>query len=218
MEQFPISIGKRRQGSRAASVALNVILILFVLIIVFELTFFSRFKRFYVVGQSMYPTLTGADYTYNSVGERIIEAGGDYVYADTAATPQRGDIVVITTSNSGSLATIIKRAIAFGGEKVELVDGALYIDGALIEEPYVSPENNQSERNTYPETLVPEGYVFVLGDNRDNSNDSRGDYGMIALSDIVGIVPEWSMNMRGFITPISTFFDFTLPSVFSGCN
>ena len=218
MEQFPISIGKLRQGSRAASVALNVILILLVLIIVFELTFFSRFKRFYVVGQSMYPTLTGADYTYNSVGERIIEAGGDYVYADTATTPQRGDIVVITTSNSGSLATIIKRAIAFGGEKVELVDGALYIDGALIEEPYVSPENNQSERNTYPETLVPEGYVFVLGDNRDNSNDSRGDYGMIALSDIVGVVPEWSMNMRGFITPISTFFDFTLPSVFSGCN
>lgn len=218
MEQFPISIGKRRQGSRVASVALNVILILLVLIIVFELTLFSRFKRFYVVGQSMYPTLTGADYTYNSVGERIIEAGGDYVYADTAATPQRGDIVVITTSNSGSLATIIKRAIAFGGEKVELVDGALYIDGALIEEPYVSPENNQSERNTYPETLVPEGYVFVLGDNRDNSNDSRGDYGMIALSDIVGVVPEWSMNMRGFITPISTFFDFTLPSVFSGCN
>ncbi len=169
----------------------------------------------------MYPTLTGADYYYNSRGERVIESGGDYVYADTYSSPQRGDIVVITTDNGmGGRTTIIKRAIAFGGESVELVEGVLCIDGEEITEDYVSAENNDPDNiyNTFGPATVPEGCVFVLGDNRNVSIDSRDHYGMIELSDVVGVVSGWSLDLRGLITPVSTFFDFTLPGVFSGCG
>ena len=62
MESFPISIGKRRSG-RAAGVAINIILVVLIVIILAEIVFFSRFRRFYVVGESMYPTLIGAERT-----------------------------------------------------------------------------------------------------------------------------------------------------------
>ena len=218
MEEFPISIGNKRRG-RASSIAVNILLVVLVIIILLELTFFSRFKRFYVVGDSMYPTLTGADYYYNSSGERVINSGGDYVYADTAAQPNRFDIVVITTDNGrGGETTIIKRAIAFGGETVELKSGVLYIDGQLIDEPYAVYNDPDNEYNTYGPAAVPEGCVFVLGDNRNVSIDSRDHYGMIDIDDVVGIVEEWSLNMRWLVTPFSSFFDFTLPGIFSGCG
>ncbi len=208
MEEFPISIGYRKRN-RVFDFAVNAILVVLIIIILLELTFFSRFKRFYVVGTSMSPTLIGAD-DYNT-------AGGDYVYVDTYAVTERFDIVVIDV---GSGKYIIKRVIAFGGECVELIDGVLYIDDQQIDEPYVSPENNSAELdyNTYGPVTVPEGYVFVLGDNRNVSRDSRDSkYGMIDVDDIVGVVEEWSLELRWLITPFSTFFDFTLPGIFSGC-
>ena len=170
-----------------------------------------------MVGDSMSPTLTGGEYS----GLNIILPGGDYVYADTAATVSRFDIVVITTDNgSGGETTIIKRAIAFGGEEVELDRGVLYIDGREISEPYVSPENNTpgNSYNSFEATVVPDGCLFVLGDNRNVSVDSRDHYGMIDMDDVVGVVGEWSLGLSRLFTPINTFFDFTLPSVFSGCG
>lgn len=215
MEEFPISIGKKR-GNRASSIAVNILLVILIIIIVLELTFFSRFKRFYVVGESMYPTLIGAKHNGD-----IIVAGGDYVYADTMAEPQRFDIVVITTDDKyGKQTTIIKRVIAFGGESVELVEGLVYIDGQLIEESYVSPEcmTPQLDINNRASETVPDGCIYVLGDNRDVSNDSRGDYGMIDLDDVVGVVESWSLDIRWLVNPISSFFEFTLPGMFSGCG
>ena len=216
MDKFPISIGGRPQN-RALSIALNIILFVLVLVIVLELTFFSRFRRFYVVGRSMYPTLVGAEYTQSGA----IDSSGDYVYADRFASPERGDIVIITTDNGdGGSITIIKRVIAFAGESVELVRGVLYINGEETAEPYVSPEFNTPSlaKNTYELTVVPEGCIFVLGDNRDYSVDSRGHYGMIDVDDVEGVVAEWSLSVRWLVNPFSRFFDFTLPNVFSGCS
>ena len=126
MQKFPISIGERRRRGAATQTFINCILIILVAVLVLEVTFFSRYKRFYIVGASMYPTLVGA--------EEPDEAGGDYVYADTAAEAQRWDIVVINARDrqTDKRTTIIKRVIAFEGEKVELVRGRLYIDGEEI--------------------------------------------------------------------------------------
>ena len=216
MESFPISIGKRRSG-RAAGVAINIILVVLIVIILAEIVFFSRFRRFYVVGESMYPTLVGAERTVSG----RIRSGGDYVYADTQAQPQRGDIVVITTEDGdGQMTTIIKRVIAFGGETVELEGGVLFINGEEIAEPYINPDYNDPDyiNNNYGPVTVEAECVFVLGDNRNASNDSRGEYGFIPVGDVVGVVEEWSLDLRWLVTPVCTFFDFTLPSVFSGCG
>ena len=78
MEQFPISLDRRR--GEASSVFINILLVLLVVIILLELTFFTRFKKFYVSGDSMYPTLVGAEYKTDVSGNRINSSGGDYVY------------------------------------------------------------------------------------------------------------------------------------------
>lgn len=215
MQEFPISIGARKKNG-VLSAVVNCILVILIVIFVLEVTFFARFRRYYVVGDSMLPTLIGGEHDGNEVA-----AGGDYVYVDTMASPQRFDIVVINADNgSGKMTTIIKRVIAFAGESVELKRGQLYINGTLTEEPYVDPQNNDPDmpENTYAERVVDEGCVFVLGDNRNVSSDSRGPYGMIELGEIVGVVENWSLDMRWLFTPVSTFFDFTLPGIFSGCG
>ena len=215
MQKFPVSLDRRKKSS-AFSVAINVILVILIVVLVLEVTFFARFKRYYVVGESMSPTLTGAE-----TDERgNILAGGDYVYADTMAVPQRFDIVIINADNGrGQRKTIIKRVIGLEGDKVELERGVLYINDERIDEPYVDPQNNDPEYadNTVGPYIVDEGCIFVLGDNRTNSSDSRSDYGMIELDEVIGVVEEWSMDLRWLVTPVSTFFDFTLPSLFSGC-
>ncbi len=215
MQKFPVSLDRRKKSS-AFSVAINVILVILIVVLVLEVTFFARFKRYYVVGESMNPTLTGAETDEHG----NILAGGDYVYADTMAVPQRFDIVIINADNGqGQRKTIIKRVIGLEGDKVELERGVLYINDERIDEPYVDPQNNDPEYadNTVGPYIVDEGCIFVLGDNRTNSSDSRSGYGMIELDEVIGVVEEWSMDLRWLVTPVSTFFDFTLPSLFSGC-
>jgi len=94
--------------------------------------------------------------------------------------PQRGDIVVLRLPNRRS-DPLIKRVIAMPGETVEISNGQVLINGRLLNEPYLT-------RNTYqnvPPSVVPPGQVFVLGDNRSLSNDSRA-FGFVPFSDIVG--------------------------------
>lgn len=94
--------------------------------------------------------------------------------------PQRGDIVVFQMPSLGPT-PLIKRVIGLPGEEIETRDGRVYINGQLLNEPYV-------HQNTYPgipPTHVPEGSVFVMGDNRPYSNDSRY-FGPVPLSAIQG--------------------------------
>lgn len=95
-------------------------------------------------------------------------------------SPKVGEIVTFDDPEDPSV-TLIKRVIATEGQTVDLVDGALYIDGELVDEPYVGGKPTyEIDRHasslagpvTYPYT-VPEGRVWVMGDNRTNSLDSR---------------------------------------------
>ncbi len=135
-------------------------------------TFF--FKLSTVVGESMENTL------YN--GDRLVitAINGELEY---------GDVVVVSQPN-GYGKVLIKRVIAVGGQTVyfDASTGKTVVDNVPLEEPYIKEEMNftYSMQNRY---VVPEGYLFVMGDNRNNSSDSRDTYiGLIDERYVVGTV------------------------------
>ena len=85
----------------------------------------------------------------------------------------RGDLVVFERpegESAGQIRDLIKRVVGLPGERIEQRDGDVYIDGHLLEEPYLA--DGTETTNLEPQT-VPEGHVFVMGDNRGDSMDSR---------------------------------------------
>ena len=100
---------------------------------------------------------------------------------------QRGDIIVFKSPDDPKK-DFIKRLIGFGGEAVEIQDGDIYIDGRLIEIPVIKNiyyYNNGPYGEEGKSTLVPEGSVFVLGDNSGSSKDSRF-FGFVPDESIIG--------------------------------
>lgn len=138
------------------------------------------FAPILIQGDSMKPTLENND---RVVLNRL----------STFQSPDRFDIVVFHAPNENK--DYVKRIIGLSGEKIEYKDDVLYIDNHPVEEPYLQKGKKllQSGEFTYDFTLeevigratVPEGEVFVMGDNRRYSKDSR-TIGTIPLEDIVG--------------------------------
>ncbi|MCL5046627.1 MAG: signal peptidase I [Actinobacteria bacterium] len=96
--------------------------------------------------------------------------------------PKTGEIVVFKFPSDPSR-DFIKRVIAHEGQSVEMREGRVYVDGALLNEPYVK----RPSRDNYPRAVVPKGTIFVLGDNRVNSEDSRfSDVGFVPLKNLKG--------------------------------
>lgn len=183
--------------------------------------FSMRYVGIYVNGSSMTPTLTGAP--ESSSGDTL--PGGDYLYADTYALPDRGDIVVVLPENTSHY--IIKRVIALGGDEIYMSRGVVYLKAAgteefvALKEDYVLSEQNDpdlpynSYRSEDDPLVVPKGHMFVLGDNRGYrsgneiifSNDSRR-YGTFSYDSLVGVIADWSLAMKGFFSPIYNFLRF----------
>lgn len=197
MLEFPINIEKREE--RKQDLLSTVAVIILAVVFIFFLSFRILYTRIYVVGSSMQRTLTGA--------QSPNDPGGDYVYICKYIQPKRGDIVVIDVGNR----SLIKRIIAVGGDTISLENGVLYLNRVLKEEPYVSPDKNTDPvKNTFEEFTVAEGYVFCMGDNRDNSEDSRGMYGCMPVENILGVVTGWSLQFKDAVTEWNTFFEFTI--------
>ncbi len=126
-------------------------------------------QNFRIPSGSMEPTLQIQDYIFASkLAYRLDE-------------PKRGDIVVFKYPKDTSR-YFVKRLIALGGETVALKDSQLYIDGQLVPEDYLPPG---LRFGSYGPVTVPEGYYFMMGDNRNNSSDSR-DWGFVPRNLIVG--------------------------------
>jgi len=109
--------------------------------------------------------------------------------------PKREDIVVFIFPRDKSK-DFIKRVIALPGEKVEIRDNKIYIDDKLYPDPYGHYENSKGTyvfRGKFGPVKVPEGHVFVLGDNRDHSYDSRY-WGFVPIEYLRGkaMIVYWS--------------------------
>jgi signal peptidase I len=122
--------------------------------------------------ESMAPTL--------QAGDHVLVARFIYRFAD----PHRGDIVVFKGYGSGN-ETVIKRVVGVAGDTVEIRDGVLYVNGERQKEPYVN--YRLTNANFFGPQRVPEGRVFVMGDNRSNSRDSRS-FGPVPEEGLLGRV------------------------------
>ena len=126
--------------------------------------------------------------------------GQHLLISDVNYTPENGDVIVFVPLNAADRSTpFIKRVIAVEGQTVEIRSGVVLVDGLAQSEEFLSLSKGKSD---YPETTVPAGYVFVLGDNRTQSHDSReDDVGMVDVRSILGkvICRVWPVSLIGEI-------------------
>ena len=142
------------------------------LVLVLIFSFFFRIIQ--EDGSYMVPTLVN--------GDKLIVWGAGY-------TPQRGDVVIVDSYTSYGK-PLVKRVIAKGGDTVSIdyATGTVAVNGEVLQEDYIAEPTYLGYDVTFPYT-VPEGTVFVMGDNRNQSLDSRSTYvGCIDERDILGRV------------------------------
>ncbi|MCR1898129.1 signal peptidase I [Irregularibacter muris] len=143
------------------------------------------FEPFEVRGSSMYPTLANKD--------RLVINKIEYLIHE----PDYGDIIVFKYPADLSL-SFIKRIVAKDGDTVEIKNNVVYINDKEVVEPYI-PSN---KIENFPKTKVPNNSYFVLGDNRNNSRDSRyRDVGFLTKENIIGkaIVKIWPLKAMKII-------------------
>ena len=157
------NISEKKEKSGLVYTCFDVVSIISTAIVAVAIVFIFLFRTVGVVGDSMYPTLHNTD--------RIILSAS---YGE----PVNGDIVVTCQPSKSPVIPdiLVKRVIATEGQTVDIdfVKGVVYVDGVALDEPYVNEPTRDMEDFTEPVT-VPEGYVFVMGDNRNHSTDSRDD-------------------------------------------
>ncbi len=143
-------------------------------VIVVILIFTFTIRTVSVSGKSMLPTFNDGD---------------TLIMCRLYSNPKYGDIVVLTKPIGGE-EPLIKRIIATEGQEVDInfEKGEVYVDGQLLNEPYIAEITTNSADMEFPQ-VVPDGCVFVLGDNRNKSMDSRwSSVGMIDERYIAGKV------------------------------
>jgi len=197
--------GERQDATRSFWRELPILVIVALIVAVLIKTFLVQ--AFYIPSGSMQETLT--------VGDRVMVNKLSYVFG----SPDRGDVVVFDNpSHEGSAesllgalvrhvgeslgvsspdSALIKRVIAIGGETVQIVDNQVLVNGAPIDEPYLGDDVNMPK---FGPLEVPEGHVFLMGDNRSRggSHDSRA-FGPVPEDDIIGraFVKVWPPSRWG---------------------
>ena len=167
----------------------------------------ASLQNYLVEGYSMYPTLDNGQHVLVdkvSYAEVNMDRLTDFIpFVDAEAGdvrqvfggPGRGDIIVFQTSG-GSGNDLIKRVVGLPGEQVEIVNGTVFINGQPLLEPYIT----EVWSDTRPAIVIPERHYYVLGDNRNSSQDSRsGRIGLVPRDRIVGkaLLRYWPLSDFG---------------------
>lgn len=171
---------KKKTAAVLTAIGLSVLVAVIIAIIVIAVVC----DTFVVDGSSMYPTLYG--------GKDNVYTDGDKVVVNKYKTPDVGDIVVVHPKGQS---TMIKRVVAVAGDTVKVVGGVLYVNGAKADTSYLS-DKNKLMYASYPDTLldmaeftVKQGHIWVLGDNRLVSHDSRDPkIDQVSLDEVLGTV------------------------------
>ncbi|MEG1896248.1 MAG: signal peptidase I [Oscillospiraceae bacterium] len=140
------------------------------IIITFLILF--AFRAVAVDGSSMNPTLNDKD--------RIITT--NFLY-----TPKKGDVIIVDKNNHLNK-PLVKRVIATQGDRVKIdyTTGDVYVNDVILEEKYIN-EKIAPQQNTQFEVTVEAGHIFVMGDNRNHSSDSRDDrLGQVNVKNVLG--------------------------------
>jgi signal peptidase I len=173
----------RKRGRSGLRDLFVTLLIAFVLVFGFVRPFIVA--AYWVPTESMVPTLL--------VGDRVFANKFIYRFAE----PERGDIVVFEDVEGGE-DYLIKRVVAVPGDRVRVVNGVLRVNGETQEEPYVKPQF--PDGTVYGPEKVPKGHIFVMGDNRGNSADSRV-FGLLPIENVEGeaFVRFWPPSRIGLL-------------------
>ncbi len=175
---FQTSQEVHRERRRSSKKGGGVIEFLVILLVSFALVFgFVRpfvVEAFYIPSESMVPTL--------QVGDRVLV--NKFIYRFTE--PERGDIIVFESVDN-SEEDLIKRVVGLPGDKIAVRGGKLFVNGEPQKEPYTN--KRLPDRSFFARTTVPKDHVFVMGDNRANSADSR----------VFGPLPEQNIEGEAFL-------------------
>lgn len=155
--------------------------------------------NFRVDGESMLPNLDdGQMLLVNRNAYQFYDIGGDRFYPFDP--PERGDVIVFDPPTKSDK-PYIKRVIGLPGEEVTFRNGLVFVDGETLDEDYIEyPTNCRVRREEVCDAIVPEDHVFVLGDHRTNSSDSRV-FGSVPVGNIVGKawLSYWPVDDIGFV-------------------
>lgn len=153
--------------------------------------------NFKVDGQSMTPNLEN--------NQMLLVNRNAYQFIDWQGTtfypfdpPERGDIVVFNPPTD-SEKPYIKRIIGLPGDEVTFSNGQVFVNGHMLEEDYIE-DRTRCQRDDFCDVVVPEGTVFVLGDHRSNSSDSRV-FGPVPIENVIGKawLSYWPAGDIGFV-------------------
>jgi signal peptidase I len=156
-----------------------------IFIVIFVAVWFTVIQTYEVFQTSMEPNF--------HEGQRVVV--NKAAYWSWIGKPQRGDVIVLKAPE-GNDEDFIKRVIGLPSDTVEITDGQVYVNGVKLDEPYVKRPFTYSMEKT----AVPADYYFVLGDNRDVSNDSH-KWGVLPGTNIIGkvFVIYWPPQYWGFV-------------------
>ena len=183
--------GEKKDAARSFWKELPILIVVALAVAVVIKTFLVQ--AFFIPSASMRDTLLEGDRVMvNKLAYRFGEpARGEIIVFDSplvahddnesffgAVARNIGEALGISTPETA----LIKRVIAVGGETLEIRGGQVYVDGVAIDEPYL---RQGSTMDAFGPVTVPEGEVFVMGDNRNQSEDSRR-FGTVPVGDIIG--------------------------------